>query len=369
MPEFNGFNDWIPIFRGGRQVDASGREHDGDALIEKAVTTFDASKHEPPIVIGHPADNAPAFGWVAELKKQGDLLLAKFKQVQPEFEDMVQRGLFKKRSAAFYNDGSLRHVGFLGAMPPAVKGLADVAFTEGEATSFEFGEDIRAAPAGGKTTTTIATHSEPRKEEKSMNQFKEFIQKLKDLLSGIEGQVADPPAGKTFSETDIEAARKQAADEAAQKEREKLTAEFAEKERTARQAARKAEISSWCESMVKAGKMTPAWLKFGVPDMMLAFASMEGEIEFGEGDGKVKATLYDRFKAFFETEMPKVIEFKEIATRDKDPGGRGDAGARLSALVAKKQEADRTLTYSAAFAEVQRENPDLAREYLQEIGG
>jgi len=216
---------------------------------------------------------------------------------------------------------------------------------------------------------TIATHSEPRKEEKSMNQFKEFIQKLKDLLSGIEGQVADPPAGKTFSETDIEAARKQAADEAAQKEREKLTAEFAEKERTARQAARKAEISSWCESMVKAGKMTPAWLKFGVPDMMLAFAGMEGEIEFGEGDGKVKATLYDRFKAFFETEMPKVIEFKEIATRDKDPGGQGDAGAKLSALVAKKQEADKTLTYSAAFAEVQRENPDLAREYLQEIGG
>jgi hypothetical protein len=349
-------------------VDASGREHDGDALIEKAVATFDTAKHEPPIVIGHPADNTPAFGWVAGLKKQGDLLLAKFKQVQPEFEDMVRRGLFKKRSAAFYNDGSLRHVGFLGAMPPAVKGLADVAFSEGEAVSFEFSEDIRAAPAGADPSTAITTHSETRKEEKSMK-FEEFIQKLKSLIGEAGTQVADPSAGKTFSEVDIETARKQAADEAARQEREKLTAEFAERERTARQAARKAEIFSWCESMVKAGKMTPAWVKYGVPDMMLAFSGMEGEIEFGEGDGKVKATLYDRFKTFFETEMPKVIEFKEIATRDKDTGGQGDAGNKLEALVAKKRETDKNLTYSAAFAEVQRENPDLAREYHQEIGG
>lgn len=199
--------------------------------------------------------------------------------------------------------------------------------------------------------------------------FEEFIQKLKSLIGEAGTQVADPSAGKTFSEVDIETARKQAADEAARQEREKLTAEFAERERTARQAARKAEIFSWCESMVKAGKMTPAWVKYGVPDMMLAFSGMEGEIEFGEGDGKVKATLYDRFKTFFETEMPKVIEFKEIATRDKDTGGQGDAGNKLEALVAKKRETDKNLTYSAAFAEVQRENPDLAREYHQEIGG
>jgi hypothetical protein len=281
---------------------------------------------------------------------------------------MVRRGLFKKRSAAFYNDGTLRHVGFLGAMPPAVKGLADVAFAEGETASFEFGEDIRAAPAETDPSTKNATQSDPRKEEKSM-QFKEFIQKLKDLLTGIEGQVTDPPAGKAFSEADLETARKQAAEEAAKAERDKVTAEFAEKERTARQAARKAEISGWCESMIKAGKMTPAMVKFGVPDMMLAFAGMEGEIEFGEGDGKVKATLFDRFKGLFETELPKVVEFKEIATRDKDTGGKGEAGTRLEALVAKKREADKNLTYSAAFAEVQRENPDLAREYIQEIGG
>ena len=100
MPEFKGFDDWIPIFRGGKQIDSQGREHDGNALIDKALATFNAAKHEPPVVIGHPVENAPAYGWVEGLTKQGNLLLAKFKQVQPEFAGMVKRGLFKKRSAA-----------------------------------------------------------------------------------------------------------------------------------------------------------------------------------------------------------------------------------------------------------------------------
>ena len=48
---------------------------------------------------------------------------------------MVEKGRFNKRSAAFYPDGGLRHVGFLGASPPAVKGLnpvfkADTGFSE-----------------------------------------------------------------------------------------------------------------------------------------------------------------------------------------------------------------------------------------------
>jgi len=143
---FKGFDDYIPIFRGGKQIDSNGVEHDGDALIDKALANFNAAKHEPPAVIGHPKENAPAYGWVEGLKKvagdKGNLLLAKFKQVQPDFADMVKHGLFKKRSSAFYPDGTLRHVGFLGAMPPAVKGLPDVAFAEGDAASFEFAESF-----------------------------------------------------------------------------------------------------------------------------------------------------------------------------------------------------------------------------------
>jgi len=415
MIKFKGFDDWIPVFQGGSQTDSAGRVHDGTALIDKAVSTFNAARHEPPVVIGHPKENGPAFGWVEGLKKEGNTLLAKIKQVEPSFADMVKRGLFKKRSAAFYPDGSLRHVGFLGAMPPAVKGLPDVAFTEADALTFEFSDyqtvwawesiarlfgkvrdyliekegmdkadqvisayqiqEITDAAAKEKQeiqedasdlTPQITNYNE-KKEEKEMN-FKEFVQKLKDLVAGVEPTTqTGSPTGKTFSEADIEAAKKKAAEDAAEAEREKMATEFAESARTARQAARKQEITSWCESMVKAGKMTPAMVKFGIPEFMAAFAGKEDVIEFGEA--KEKATLYDRFKTFFETELPKVVEFKEIATRDKDTGGQGQAGAKVEALIQSKIKDNKDLTYGSAFSEVQRENPDLVREYQQELGG
>lgn len=406
MFEFKGFDDWVPIFRGGKQTDSMGREHDGDALIDRAIAAFDVKKHEPPAVIGHPAENAPAYGWVEGLKKQGDFLLARFKQVEPAFADMVKQGLFKKRSAAFYPDGSLRHVGFLGAVPPAVKGLPDMSFSEDAEAIFEFAEvlgwtweqladvfrhirewliekegqetadriipnwtieDIRAAPKQVAAESEIQPSQYAEKEDNMT-----FKEKLIAFFNEVIGKMPDDgpasaSAGRQFSEADIEALKKQAAEEAAKKEREKVSAEFAEKERTARQDARRAEISSWCEAMVKAGRMTPAMVKFGIPEFMAAFAEKEDAIEFGEK--KEKATLYDRFKALFETELPKVVEFSEIATRDKDTGGQGQAGAKLETLIQAKMKDNKDLTYMAAFSEVQRENPELAREYHQEIGG
>ena len=150
--KFKGFGDYIEIFRGGMQTDSSGREHDGDRLIEKAVASFNVAEHEPPAVIGHPRDNAPAWAWVESLKQEAkdgvQVLLAKFRQVVPEFEEMVKKGLFKKRSAAFYPDGRLRHVGFLGAAPPAVKGLADIGFTDDDQVTFEFEETWKLSAIG-----------------------------------------------------------------------------------------------------------------------------------------------------------------------------------------------------------------------------
>lgn len=83
MFDFKGFKDWIPIFKGGKVIDSQGKENDGDKLINKAIETFNPEEHEPSLVIGHPKDNAPAYGWVESLKKAGDVLYAKFKDVVP----------------------------------------------------------------------------------------------------------------------------------------------------------------------------------------------------------------------------------------------------------------------------------------------
>jgi len=65
---------------------------------------------------------------------------------------------------------------------------------------------------------------------------------------------------------------------------------------------------------------------------------------------------------------PKMINYEEIASRDTDVNA-GDAAGKLEALIAKKRASNKELSYSAAFSEVQTENPDLANEYQQEIPG
>lgn len=139
----------IEIFKAGKRPDASGR------MIEiklqdlmQAVTSYDPQLHEAPAVIGHPKDNAPAYAWVNALNLEGDTLNAELTQIDPNFAEMVEAGRFKKISASFYLANSphnprpgylyLRHVGFLGAMPPAVKGLRNPEFSDNESGVVNF---------------------------------------------------------------------------------------------------------------------------------------------------------------------------------------------------------------------------------------
>ncbi|MDY7033224.1 MAG: flippase-like domain-containing protein, partial [Thermodesulfobacteriota bacterium] len=107
----------------------------------------------------HPKHDDPAYGLVQAVKTETrdgkKILLAKFKNVEPEFAEMVKSGRFPKRSAGFYPDGRLRHVGFLGATPPAIKGLKNIAFGDGDnAIAFEFaGPGSRLCEFEGWTVT------------------------------------------------------------------------------------------------------------------------------------------------------------------------------------------------------------------------
>ena len=53
VKKFKGFKDYVEIFRGGKQVDSGGKEHDGDAMIDLALSSFQAEQHQPPLVVGH----------------------------------------------------------------------------------------------------------------------------------------------------------------------------------------------------------------------------------------------------------------------------------------------------------------------------
>jgi hypothetical protein len=138
---------WIEIFRAGDYTAQSKGKITREDL-DRVVRNYDPSFHEAPVCIGHPENDKPAFGWVSKLAVDGDVLLAQEKQVEPSFDEARKAGRFKKRSASFYlgQDGKisgLRHVAWLGAQPPEVKGLGDVAFKDEGRNFVEFDEEER----------------------------------------------------------------------------------------------------------------------------------------------------------------------------------------------------------------------------------
>jgi len=359
---------WIEIFKGGKQTDSAGQDHDGDALIDSAVSQFNALEHEPPAVIGHPKENAPAYAWVEGLKKEdrpgGAVLLAKFKDVVPEFEDMLQRKMFKKRSAAFYPDGKLRHVGFLGAMPPAVKGLKDMGFAAGEAA--EFIEDIP------------QNNVQPPNMKERLMELKEFFEAMKfwkestmpmttpepkiDPPKPAEPQPAPAP---TFSEADLEKAKAEAVAAAVEAERQKMQAEFAEKEAAATRGAAKVAVATFCDGLKEKGQLLPAWEKMGIRAFMESLIPVEGEFQFSEGD---KQTAVQWFKDFLN-ELPKTVPMGEFADRASDPpSGSARPALEFEAVIKAKMDKDPAKSWSQAFTEAQIENPGLVKEYMQTIG-
>ena len=443
--------DLIEIFKAGTHTDSSGNTREWtDKDLQEIASLYDPANHEAPIVIGHPDTDSPAYGWVESLKAEGGKLLAKLKDVAPEFKDRFKRGLYKQVSIALYPDLGLRHIGFLGATPPAVKGLKQAifgdeqigwvlesaipipqsAFSEAdkqaqEARSKKYNIAIKdgghvtkpgewsnvdddefldpvnyryPCPDADQTRSAAAYWGKPdnqtqySSEEKALiskrlaekeKKFKipqgrekggmhmdlgKFFSDLKALVIGAEKELVPDDPNRKFTEADISAKVKEAKD-LAFAEVEKLKKEKGEADRKLKEIedkARKDEIASFCETLCKEGKLTPALRKIIEP-IMIAVSGIAGPIEFAEGVsvGAFDKTPIGGIKAFL-TELPKVVIFKEVAGGE-GPNTGGSAAEKLSALTKQKMEAKKDLSYGAAFTEVQKENPEMARELLAEI--
>lgn len=135
----------IRIFRKGTFTSVEGDQITfGEAELAGIVSSYNAEANPAPLVVGHPKLNDPAYGWVDRLAIEDGEVVAypDPKLTEPAFAEAVNAGRYRKISAQFYPPANannpvpgeyyLKHVGFLGAHPPSVKGLGTVSFADGD---------------------------------------------------------------------------------------------------------------------------------------------------------------------------------------------------------------------------------------------
>jgi len=392
-PGFTGFEDWVPIFMGGKQTDSNGKSHDGDELIEKAVETFDPKYHEPPAVLGHPEHDKPAYGWVEGLRKVAEdvkgigkvnVLYAKFKDVVPEFAQAVKEGLFKKRSASFYPDGRLRHVGFLGAMPPAVKGLANLKFAQFDEEASKGGliafdelnftarkdisglrgilhslRDYVIGESGVDFADRILTREQIEELSSDVTGVQGNGNAVQGNVTGVQGKQEDKDM--PYTEEQVKALLDQQMavfTEELKKQEERITAALKVQ---ITEEGRKKGIGDFCDSLVREGKVLPAWIDGGLKSFMEHLEGGE-PVQFAENR---KETPLEWFQRFLQ-DMPGMVRFDEFANGDNKVFC-DDSQAQIEKLIKDKQTKNPNMSYSEAFNVVQMEYPAVAEAYMNAI--
>lgn len=363
----------IEIFKAGTHTDMAGITRTFAAAdLAASAAAYDPALYEAPIVVGHPKIDAPAYGWVGGLEVAQGALVADARQIEPAFAEAVQAGRYKKISAAFYPpDGKtnpapgvwyLRHVGFLGAAAPAVKGLRPVGFADDDegivtvefsaaadnivAAAFRRLRDWLIASKGLDTADQVI----PNFTIDALNQEAAAEAATPAAPGFSESKQANPkPIAETHEEADVpgptptptpttetDLAARHAALESA-------TAAFAEEQAAFAAERRRAAAGAVLDRLIAEGKVLPA-----ERDPLAAFMAGLGDtdaVAFGEGD---KATPAAFFAAFLKA-LPNRVEFAELAAGE-DPGAGTPRAAAFAAPPGYEVDAEGLALHDKAVA-------------------
>lgn len=357
----------IQIFKPGKHITAG-----GDALnfsesdVLAMVAAYDPATHEAPIVVGHPKHDGPAYGWIKSLSFAEGILNAEPHQIDVDFAEMVDKKRFKKISASFYHPESpsnpkpgayyLRHVGFLGAQPPAVKGLRNPEFKEGDENiiNIEFSEESYAwgnladmfrrlrEYVIGKDGTDKADQLIPNWQIDQLQRTAQESQQEEDENGRITSSPAfsEPPTGASMTPEQIAALQ-------AENERLKASADqvAARESELAAQAAKHASAANiaFCESLVASAQLHPSQKNNAIALLnglsSPAAAQSPAVVEFSEGSATTAMPLADAFKALLKAQ-PKIVEFGESGKQRGAATDFDDPNA-LAAKAIEFQESER----------------------------
>lgn len=334
-----GLAGWVEVFKAGSHVDTKNRpitfsQADLDQMVENH------KLGAAPAVIGHPKMDSPAYGWVAEYKRDGDSLFARFDDVNPAFEAGVKSGAYRNRSVSVFPDKDhgwrIRHVGWLGAKPPAIDGLKAVEFASSDDDAHEFAAPgyalVWAMESTGKLLRGlrewIVADKGIEEADKVLPQWQ--IDSVVEGSSQARTQFQEADTGRLFSQSDNPGGSmsisKEDHDAAIAKAladgKAAATAEFASKDEelaTLRIKVRSDRIGGLIKGWKAEGKVLPAE-ELGLAEFMGALEDAESEFTFSAGDGKeAKKTPAVFFAEFMAARSPLIKLGRTTRTGD-DPG-------------------------------------------------
>jgi len=364
-------NPTLQVFRAGRHQAMDGRTLSFSEIdLAATARAYNPALHEAPLVVGHPSVDGPAYGWVSGLSAAGGALEASHRDVDPAFAEIVNARRFSKISASFYAPDApgnpvpgvyyLKHVGFLGAQPPAVKGLRTPSFAADQTGVVEFAEwdDVTNASLWrglrdwfiGKFGQAEADQVIPGHQVQSLEQA------ARDELNASIDQVDESttPAAPAFAQpnqgtTTVTEAERLAIEAENKRLREQIAAANA-REAEARNAATHAENVSFAEGLVTSGRLPVAskGVLIAALDVLSKVETSGVVVQFSENG--VSVPLVPAFRDALAN-LPAAVEFGEVATGARAAGAPASVefAAPRGAVVSpeRAQLHSRVLAYQA----------------------
>ncbi|QYD20540.1 hypothetical protein KZX49_21540 [Klebsiella quasipneumoniae] len=333
--------------------------------------SYDPSVSEAPFVIGHPSLTAPAYGWAERLEFRDGIVYAAPRQVNPAFAEAFNAGSYKKRSLSIYQPDSpgnpkpghyyARHVGFLGAVPPGVKGLPDAQFAEasGDNGPLEFAlpwEADNLASLFQSIRDWVIQEKDIEQADSIIPQWR--IQSILDSATDERKSSISPLAYAEENNVDPNQTTTVTAEELAK--RQAALDERENKLRVAEEAAikqkaleRRTAIVGFADGLVKAGNVLPRH-KSSIVEVLVNLS--QEPLSFSEGDTTVSKTPEELLREILSTK-PRAIDFSEKTGTDNDPVDFADATVLATAAQnyqAEQAEKGRTISMTDAVNHVKK---------------
>jgi hypothetical protein len=280
-------------------------------LLAQLAASYDPALYKAPLVIGHPKTNSPAFGWLETLEATPEGLFGAPINVDPAFAEAVNSGRYPQRSLSFWpadHPGSptpgqpyIRHLGVLGATPPAIPGLrgADLAADDG---------------------TTILFSTPP---SNAMPDIPEVV----DL------------------------AAREAALATLQADLDRRAQDLADKELALRRAA----VVAFCDGLATEARLRPADVP-ALAEIVLRLEQSEPAVCFATPGDDTPAAGATWLRGFLAS-LPPLVELSEVATSERHGASQAptdtEVANRARAYRSQQAAAGQPLSFAAAVAAVE----------------